>query len=104
MLFGSVIAGSMPLGGGVVAFPVVVLFIHFQAEELLGGYPPVLGIAFSPFIGGLSLQILRKGCPFLPVATGLGEGWVCACFQGTLFAGVLFSIICFPGAWVKRLR
>ncbi|CAJ1408958.1 unnamed protein product [Effrenium voratum] len=33
MLFGSVIAGSMPLGGGVVAFPVVVLFIHFQAEE-----------------------------------------------------------------------
>ncbi|CAJ1407660.1 unnamed protein product [Effrenium voratum] len=33
MLFGSVIAGSMPLGGGVVAFPVAVLFIHFQAGE-----------------------------------------------------------------------
>lgn len=33
MVFGSMIAGSTPLGGGVVGFPVTVLLIKFQPEQ-----------------------------------------------------------------------
>ena len=33
MVFGSLIAGSTPMGGGVVAFPVVVLYLKLQPEE-----------------------------------------------------------------------
>ena len=33
MIFGSLVAGSTPVGGGAVAFPVMVLFIKLSAED-----------------------------------------------------------------------
>lgn len=33
MVLGSFLAGSTPLGGGVVAFPIAVLVLNFDAEE-----------------------------------------------------------------------
>ena len=44
MIFGSVVAGSTPMGGGTVAFPVLVLLFH---------HPPTLGRNF-----GLAIQAL----------------------------------------------
>jgi uncharacterized membrane protein YfcA len=71
MVFGSLIAGSTPLGGGVVAFPVAVLAI---------GFKPSQGRDFSLFIQSIGMtaaayliftrkQDLLKGCGNLLVSS-----------------------------------
>ena len=111
MIFGSLIAGSTPLGGGVVAFPVAVLFLKFSAAQ---------GRDFTVLIQSVGMNaatylILRKsphlvnfrlvatfvvvGVPgvLLGLATTLPPFYVILCFQTLVldFAVTLFYLIVF---------
>ena len=64
MLFGSYVAGSTPMGGGSVAFPILVLWLHEPAA--LGR-----GFAFAIQSLGMSSAVLYLLCAGRPLAWGV---------------------------------
>ncbi|KAL3939284.1 MAG: hypothetical protein SGBAC_005964 [Bacillariaceae sp.] len=87
MIFGSIIAGSTPLGGGVVAFPVSVLMI---------GFSPSQGRDFSLMIQSIGMTsasfLIVMNKPDLLVKHGSLVGKTVLCNLVGLIAGMFWTI------------
>lgn len=95
MAFGSYVAGATPMGGGTVAFPVLVLFFDL---------PATLGRDFSfaiQSIGMTSASIFIL-CRRIPVARAMLGGAVAGSLLGTPL-GILWIAPAVPGAWIKMV-
>jgi uncharacterized membrane protein YfcA len=86
MIFGSVVAGSTPMGGGTVAFPVLVLFF---------GLPPTLGRNFGLAIQalGMTSAMIFSLCRGTPIQSRLliwsGVGAAAGLVAGTFWIAPL---------------
>jgi len=95
MAFGSYVSGSTPMGGGTVAFPVLVLLF----EE-----PAALGRDFSfaiQSIGMTSASIFIL-CRRTPLASAMLAGAVLGSAVGTPL-GILWIAPMVPGFWIKMV-
>lgn len=93
MALGSYVAGSTPMGGGTVGFPILVLFFDL---------PATLGRDFSfavQSIGMLSASIFIL-CRRQPLAWAMLKGAMTGSAIGTPL-GILFIAPHVPGLWVK---
>lgn len=95
MAFGSYVAGATPMGGGTVAFPVLVLFFDL---------PATLGRDFSfaiQSIGMTSASIFIL-CRRIPVARAMLAGAVLGSLVGTPL-GILWIAPGVPEFWIKMV-
>ena len=95
MVFGSYVAGSTPMGGGTVAFPIVVLFFDLPAS---------LGRDFSfaiQSIGMTSASIFIL-CRRTPLAGTMLLGALLSSAIGTPL-GILWLAPCVPEFWIKMV-
>lgn len=93
MFFGSYVAGSTPMGGGTIGFPILVLLFEFPAS---------LGRDFSfaiQSIGMTSAGIFIL-CRRQPLAWAMLKGAVAGSLIGTPI-GILFIAPLIPDLWIK---
>lgn len=95
MILGSYVAGSTPIGGGAIAFPVMALIF---------GMPATLGRDFSFAIqaAGMTSATIFILCRRQPLATGILKGALLGAAVGTPI-GILWLAPLVPQLWIKLI-